>query len=41
MHDELLIEVLEADPVEPGLTLTNTLAQREAKVLLASADNHF
>ena len=31
LHDRLLTEVLEADPVQPRLTLTNTLAQRDAR----------
>jgi len=41
LHDRLLTEVLETDPHEPGLTLMNTLAQRDAKELLASADDYF
>jgi len=41
LHDRLLGEVLAADPVQPGLTLFNTLAQDEAKELLASADDYF
>lgn len=41
LHDRLLREVLEADPVQPGLTLFNTLAQEEARELLASADDYF
>ncbi|WP_405239506.1 TRAP transporter TatT component family protein [Lentisalinibacter orientalis] len=41
LHDRLLNEVLEADPVVPGYTLTNTLAQRDAEVLLESADAYF
>lgn len=41
LHDEVLQKVLAADPVEPGLTLTNTLAQREARILLESADEYF
>jgi len=41
LHDRLLDEVLAADPVQPGLTLFNTLAQEEAKELLASADEYF
>jgi hypothetical protein len=41
LHDRLLTEVLEADPVRPRLTLTNTLAQRDARVLLDSADDYF
>ncbi len=41
MHDELLHEVLAADPYVPGYTLTNVLAQRDAVALLASADDYF
>ncbi len=41
LHDRLLKEVLAADPEQPGLTLFNTLAQDEAKELLASADDYF
>ena len=41
LHDRLLTEVLEADPVVPGYTLTNTLAQRDAEALLDSADTYF
>ena len=41
LHDSLLVEVLAADPVEPGLTLLNVLAQRRADELLASADDYF
>ncbi len=41
MHDELLREVLAADPYVPGYTLTNVLAQRDATALLASADEYF
>jgi len=41
LHDRLLKEVLEADPDYPGLTLFNTLAQDDAKELLASADDYF
>ena len=41
LHDRLLQEVLQADPEAPGLTLFNTLAQEEAKELLASADDYF
>jgi tetratricopeptide (TPR) repeat protein len=41
LHDRLLNQVLETDPHEPGLTLMNTLAQRDAAVLLADADNYF
>jgi len=41
LHDRLLGEVLAADPVQPGLTLFNTLAQEEAQELLATADDYF
>ena len=41
LHDQLLNEVLEAEPVQPGYTLFNTLAQSEAKDLLESADDYF
>jgi hypothetical protein len=41
LHDTLLQDVLQDDPTEPGLTLFNTLAQDEAKALLASADDYF
>ena len=41
LHDRLLTEVLEADPVRPGRTLFNTLAQREARELLDSGADYF
>ncbi|CAN5159613.1 hypothetical protein BH24PSE2_BH24PSE2_20080 [soil metagenome] len=41
LHDRLLTEVVEADPNVPGLVLSNTLAQAEARKLLASADTYF
>ena len=41
LHDRLLREVVEADPEAPGLTLGNTLAQKQARVLLADADDYF
>lgn len=41
LHDQLLNEVLAADPVQDGYTLFNTLAQTEAKALLESADDYF
>ena len=41
LHDQLLTEVLAADPVVSGFTLTNTLAQREATQLLETADEFF
>ena len=41
LHDRLLHEVLEADPEVPGSTLLNVLAQRQARVLLETADDYF
>lgn len=41
LHDRLLNDVLAADPVQPGYTLFNTLAQDEALDLLESADDYF
>lgn len=41
LHDALLNEVLRADPSVPDLTLVNTLAQQEARRLLADADSYF
>lgn len=41
LHDQLLNEVLAADPVQPGYTLFNTLAQDDAQALLDSADDYF
>lgn len=41
LHDRLLHEVLDADAVAPGLTLSNMLAKRQARQLLASADSYF
>ncbi len=41
LHDRLLQEVLSADPVQPDLTLMNTLAQNRAQGLLESADEYF
>jgi hypothetical protein len=41
LHDQLLVEVLEADPNARGYTLTNTLAQEQAAELLADSDEYF
>lgn len=41
LHDQLLAEVLAADPDQSGYVLTNTLAQSEALVLLETADDYF
>ena len=41
LHDGLLNDVLQADPHVEGLTLMNTIAQAQARDLLASADDYF
>jgi hypothetical protein len=41
LHDRLLNEVLQAEPAQPGLTLFNVMAQREARALLETADDYF
>jgi hypothetical protein len=41
LHDRLLQEVLAADPQQPQLTLINSVAQKQAQVLLDSADDYF
>lgn len=41
LHDRLLAEVLEADPVEPGFTLMNVLAQQRAQALVESGKDYF
>jgi len=41
LHDRVLNEVLQADPVAPRLTLFNVIAQRDARALLDSADDYF
>jgi hypothetical protein len=41
LHDQLLNEVMAADPEVAGFTLTNVLAQQDAAELLASADDYF
>lgn len=41
LHDKLLKEVLAADANVPGLTMSNVLAKRQARELLASADSYF
>ena len=41
LHDRLLNEVLEADPYANGLTLSNVIAQQDAEVLLAEAEDYF
>ncbi|MFT5768762.1 MAG: hypothetical protein ACI9H8_000720 [Lysobacterales bacterium] len=41
LHDQLLNEVLEADPNQAGFTLFNTLAQRDAQSMLESGVDYF
>lgn len=41
LHDSLLDQVLAADPVVHGLTLQNTVAQRDAKRLRADSAGYF
>jgi len=41
LHDSLLNQVLAADPRQEGYTLLNTLAQKQATELLASANDYF
>ena len=41
LHDRLCHEILDADPVAPGLTLTNTMAQEAARELLETAEDYF
>jgi len=41
LHDRLLHEVIEADPNVPGLVLLNSMAQAQARVLLAESDAYF
>jgi hypothetical protein len=41
LHDQLLTDVLAADPYYDGYTLSNVLAQEQAKALLAEADDYF
>lgn len=41
LFERLLQEVINADPVEPDLTLMNMLAQQQAQELLAEVNNYF
>jgi hypothetical protein len=41
LHDRLLTEVMEANPVVPGYTLVNTYAQTQARQLLDDANDYF
>ena len=41
LHDRLLHEALKKNPSVPGYVLMNTAAQKQARELLASADDYF
>lgn len=41
LHDQLVKEVLEADPVSKDLTLSNSIAQRKARQLQATSAEYF
>jgi len=41
LHDRLLQEVIDADPVVPNLTLINVLAQDLARELLSESNEYF
>ena len=41
LHDRLLREVIDADPNVPGLVLLNSMAQAQARILLAESDEYF
>jgi hypothetical protein len=41
LHDRLCREVIEADPVAAGFTLSNSIAQEEARRLLADSEAYF
>ena len=41
LHDRLLVEVVEAEPIVDGLTLSNVIAQQQASELLITADEYF
>lgn len=41
LYERLLHEVIDADPVVPDLTLSNMLAQQQARELLAETDQYF
>lgn len=41
LHDSLLKNVIAANPRQDGLTLSNTLAQKQAAALLQSAEDYF
>jgi TRAP transporter TatT component family protein len=41
LHDRLINEVLDADPVSKNLTLSNTIAQQQARLLQATSAKYF
>lgn len=41
LHDRLLQEVIAANPNVPGLVLLNSMAQAQARILLAESDDYF
>ena len=41
LHDRLVAEALAADPKVPGMTLMNTLAQRQALALQSTSKDYF
>ena len=41
LHDRLLQEVIDADPNVPDLVLLNSMAQAQARILLAESDEYF
>ena len=41
LHDQLLTEVIKADPYVDRLTLSNVMAKEQAAQMLAEADNYF
>ena len=41
LHDRLLSEVIDEDPVEEGMTLQNSIAQQRARALLEESDEVF
>ena len=41
LHDRLLRQVIDSDPIVEGMTLTNLLAQERAKILLRESDDYF
>jgi len=41
LHDRLLTEVLAANPISEGMTLTNKVAQLRAETLLATSNDYF